>query len=87
MQQEVTQEQYAQIEAIKKQMLSKILTKDAAERLGRVRLGNPMLASQLELYLIQLYQSGQLRETIDDEKLKQILNVLVEKRQTKIKRK
>ncbi len=76
----------AQFEQMKKQLMGKILDKAAAERLGRVRVANPTLAMRLELYLMQLYQSGQLKEIINDEKLKQILNALTEKKQTKIMR-
>ncbi|MFQ6010246.1 MAG: DNA-binding protein [Candidatus Aenigmatarchaeota archaeon] len=75
-----------QLEAMKKEILRKILDKDAFERMSRVKMANPMLASQLEVYLIQLFQSGQLKETITDEKLKNILNTLTEKRKTKIRR-
>jgi len=75
-----------QLEAAKRMMLSKILDKGAMERLGRVRMANPMLASQLELYLLQLAQAGQLKETITDAKLRQILDTLVSKRETKITR-
>lgn len=82
----MTQEQTMQIEAMKRNILRKMLSKEALERLGRVRVANPMLASQLEIYLIQLFQSGQLKETITDEKLKQILGVLTIKRQTKIRK-
>ena len=75
-------------EAMKNEILRNILTKQASERLGRVRLANPLVAAQLEIYLIQLHQSGQLKEMIDDPKLKQILKVLTPKRRkTKIKRK
>lgn len=81
-------EDVKQFEALKKQTLRKILTKNALERLGRIKLANPVLATQLELYLLQIYQSGQLKGNIDDRKLKQILSVLVpKKRKTKIKRK
>jgi len=73
-----------QLEVAKKMMLSKILDNAAIERLGRVRMANPMLASQLELYLLQLMQAGQLKETITDAKLRQILDTLVTKRETKI---
>ncbi len=79
-------EQMAQFEQMKKSLMGKILDKAAAERLGRVRVANPTLAMQLELYLMQLYQSGQLKEIINDEKLKQILNALTEKKQTRIMR-
>ena len=80
--------QVAQLEAARKTLLTKILDREAVERLGRVRMANPMLATQLEAYLMQLYQAGQLKETITDEKLKQILEVLTtQPRKTKIKRK
>jgi programmed cell death protein 5 len=80
--------QAQQLEAVRKTLLTKILDREAVERLGRVRMANPMLANQLEAYLVQLYQAGQLKETINDEKLKQILDVLTaQPRKTKIKRK
>ncbi|MFZ3077195.1 MAG: DNA-binding protein [Candidatus Aenigmatarchaeota archaeon] len=79
-------QQMAQIEQMKKTLLRQILSKEALERLGRVRMANPNLATQLELYLIQLYQGGQLKGVVDDEKLKQILDLLTKKREWKIRR-
>lgn len=77
-----------ELENEKKKILGKILSKKAYERLGRIKMVNPIIASQLEMYLIQLHQSGQLKKVIDDKKLKQILNLLIpKKRKTKIKRK
>ena len=82
-----TPEEVMQIEIAKKEILRKILTKEALERLGRVKLANPTAALQLEGYLIQVYQSGQIKGQIDDLKLKEILNVLIgEARKTKIRR-
>lgn len=78
--------QAMQLEMIRKTVLPKILDKAALERLGRVRVANPMLAGQLEIYLLQVYQAGQLKELITDDKLRQILSVLTEKRKTTIKR-
>jgi programmed cell death protein 5 len=77
----------AEFENLKKEVLRKILTKEALERLGRVRMANPLVAAQIEMYLFQLYQAGKLTETIDDKKLKQILEVLTPQRKIKIKRK
>jgi programmed cell death protein 5 len=77
----------AQVEALKKMVMNKLLTKEAAERLGRVKVANPMLASQVEMYLIQIAQSGQVQGQIDDNKLKEILSLLTEKKKTKIVRK
>lgn len=75
-----------QLEMLKKTILSKILSGEAIERLARVRLANPLLASQVELYFIELYQAGKLREQVTDEKLRQILDMLTTKRQTRIVR-
>jgi len=84
----MTDKNLADFEIMKKEILRKILTKEAMERLGRVRLANPLVATQLEIYLVQLQQSGQLKESIDDTKLKEILNVLIPaNRKTKIRRK
>jgi programmed cell death protein 5 len=79
----------AEFEAMKKSIMKKVLTKQALERLGSVRLANPIVASQLEVYLMQLSQTGQIKQPIDDEKLKNILSVLMPVRSTttKIKRK
>lgn len=84
--QNIAPEQTAQIEQMKKTLLRQILSKEALERLGRVRIANPNLAAQLELYLIQLYQAGQLKGVVDDAKLKQILDLLAKKREWKIRR-
>ena len=75
-----------EIEKLKKEVLRKVLTKDAIERLGRVRIVNPVLVQQVEAYLLQLYQMGQIKETIDDIKLKQILGMLTDKKDWSIKR-
>lgn len=77
-------QQVQELERLKKIVLRKILTKEALERLGRVRLVKPQLAAQLELYLMQLYQSGQIKTTIDDSKLKSILDSLTTKKKFKI---
>ncbi|WP_297514813.1 DNA-binding protein [Thermococcus sp.] len=82
LQKKYLEQQKAQEEAIKQEMelqaqldaiMRKILTPDARERLGRVKLVRPELARQVELVLVQLYQAGQIREPIDDAKLKKIL--------------
>jgi programmed cell death protein 5 len=73
-------EQLQEIEKLKKAVMGKILTKEAVERLGRIRLVKPELAAQLELYLLQAYQNGEIKTTIDDTKLKQILDAIVKKR-------
>ncbi|GAB6101492.1 DNA-binding protein [Thermococcus atlanticus] len=82
MQRKLAEQQKAQEEAIRQEMeleaqldaiMRRILTPDARERLGRVKLVKPELARQVELILVQLFQAGQIREKIDDAKLKRIL--------------
>jgi len=79
-------EQLQEIEKLKKAVMGKILTKEAVERLGRIRLVKPELAAQLELYLLQAYQNGEIKTVIDDTKLKQILDAIVKKKDFKILR-
>jgi len=81
------QEEMKKLEELKKEILLKILTKEARERLANVRIANPKLAEQVELYLIQLHQQGLLKESVSDEKLKELLKSLIQKKETKIIRK
>lgn len=79
-------QQLKQIEMMKKQILTSVLSKEAFERLGRIRAVNQALAGQVELYLIQIYQTGKLQGKISDEKMKDILKLLSQKKEFKIKR-
>ena len=72
------------MEIIRKTILQKVLTKNARERLSRVRLVKPDIAAQLELYLIQLHQEGKLATQLTDEQLKSILEMLSAKKELKI---
>jgi programmed cell death protein 5 len=72
---------------MKRKILNTILTKDAFERLARVRSVNPQLAAQVDMYLLQIYQTGKIREKITDDRMKEVLNALSEKKDFKIKRK
>jgi len=83
---DVPPQEQEELEKIKKEALRKILTKEAMERLGRVRIVNPILTQQVELYLLQLFQAGQIRETIDDEKLKEMLTLLSDKKRRSVKK-
>lgn len=80
---EVNMEEMQRIEQLKKQILRKILSKEAMERLSRLKLVKPELAAQLELYLVQLHQTGKVK-TVTDEQLKAILGSLTSKREFKI---
>ncbi|MFH1445607.1 MAG: DNA-binding protein [Nanoarchaeota archaeon] len=76
-----------QIEQIKKQVLSVMLSKEAYERLSRIRSANPQLAAQIELYMVQIFQSGRFDQRITDDKMKEILIMLSEKKEFNITRK
>lgn len=81
---DIDPEELKKIEELKKTILKKILTREAIERLGRIRLVKPDLATQLELYLVQLFQSGKIKNEITDEQLKFILESLTSKKEFRI---
>ncbi|HLD39349.1 MAG TPA: DNA-binding protein [archaeon] len=80
-------QQQQQMEDVLKTVMSQVLDREAKERLSNLKLVKPEIAMQLEMYLAQLFQSGQLRERITDEQLVIILKKITEKRETKIRRK
>lgn len=84
MNEELNVEQLQQLEQMKKLIMKKILSKEAIERLARLNLVKPEIANQLELYLLQLYQSGKIATEITDEQLKAILESVSSKKQFKI---
>ncbi len=73
-----------ELERVKEVILHKILTKEAKERLKRIKLVKPELANQLELYLVQLYNAGQIRSVITDDQMKRILESLSSKKSFRI---
>ncbi len=79
-------EQMRQMEELKKQILGKILTRDAYERLSRVRIVNPALAGQAELYLLQIYQQGKLQDHVTDGQMRDVLRAVSAKKEITIKR-
>lgn len=68
-----------QLNQMTKALMLKILDKGARERLSTIRSVKPDVAAQLELYLMQLYQTGQLRNVVTEEQLKQILYMMQKK--------
>ncbi|MCL2141581.1 MAG: DNA-binding protein [Methanimicrococcus sp.] len=77
----------AEMDARKQELLRKILTPEARERLTTLRMSRPTLVEQLEIQLLSLAQSGRLQNMIDDEQLKQLLaQIQPPKRETSIKR-
>ncbi|KAF2131981.1 DNA-binding TFAR19-related protein [Dothidotthia symphoricarpi CBS 119687] len=60
-------------------ILSQILLPDAADRLGRIRLVKESRATDIENRLIALARSGQIRQKVTEEQLKDILGAVAEK--------
>ncbi len=81
------QQAMEELEALKKVVMLKILDKAARERLTNLKLIKPELANNLELYLVQLYQTGQLKTRITEKELVQILSMMQKKKDFKIIRK
>ena len=81
---DIDSEELKKMEELKKVIIKKILTKEAIERLGRIKLVKPDLATQLELYLLQLFQSGKIKNEITDEQLKFILESLTSKKEFRL---
>ncbi len=76
------------VDAQRQQILRGILTPEARERLGRLKIAYPDIASQVEDRIIMLAQSGRLNSMIDDATLKEILSLVApSKREITIKRK
>lgn len=79
--------QNQEFEEQKKQILRAILTTQARERLGRIKVARPEMAEEIEKQLILLAQSGRLKNKINDEQLRMLLSKLIpKKRDIKIKR-
>jgi programmed cell death protein 5 len=69
------------------EILRRILTPEARERLGRIRLAKPDIANSVEQQLIALAASGRLNRQVDDATLRQLLErVMPERREIKITR-
>jgi len=67
--------------------LRRILTPEARERLGRIRLAKPDVAASVEQQLLQLAASGRLQRQVDDATLRSLLErIMPERRETTITR-
>lgn len=80
-------EQEKQFEEQKKSVLRSILTNDARQRLGRIKIARPEVAEAVENQLIMFAQSGQLKNQINDKQLQMLLKKIIPKKhEIKIKR-
>ncbi|KAJ9202982.1 hypothetical protein DTO021D3_5794 [Paecilomyces variotii] len=59
-------------------ILNQILEPAAADRLGRIRLVKESRATDVENRLIMLAQTGQLRQKVTEDQLKELLNAVAE---------
>ncbi len=74
-------------EAERAEVLRRIMTPEARERLGRIRLAKPDVANAVEQQVISLAASGRLQRAIDDATLRALLErIMPEKREIKITR-
>jgi len=74
-----------QVEEQISHIMRQIMTPEARDRMQNIKLARPDYARQVELLLIQLYQSGRLAK-LDDSQLKALLSKISgSKRETKIK--
>ena len=63
-QQQVVEAQKKEFEEKKFQLMRRILSQEGRQRLENIRMVKPQFAEQIELQLIQLYQTGQLKGAI-----------------------
>lgn len=78
------QQQAAQLQAQLKTIMPQIITPEARQRISNIRAAKPDFAMQIELYLVQLFQAGQIKRPLTDAELRNILDKLVQKKETKI---
>ncbi|RYP26830.1 hypothetical protein DL768_011548 [Monosporascus sp. mg162] len=62
----------------RKSMLDQILHPEAADRLGRIRLVKEQRATDVENRLIMLARTGQLRQKVTEDQLKELLSAVSE---------
>ena len=87
LQEDLKEEQQKHIEEQKKLVLRSILTNDARQRLGRIKIVRPDVAEAIENQLIMFAQSGQIKNQIDDKQLLMLLKKIIPKKHDiKIKR-
>jgi programmed cell death protein 5 len=74
-----------EFESKKEEILRKILTPEARNRINTVKLVKPELINQLELQLIQLAMAGKIKEPLTDEQVKELLRSIQTTRELRFK--
>ena len=83
----VQEAEMARRDAERSEILRRILTAEARERLGRIRLAKPEVAAAVEQQLIALAASGRIQRPIDDATLRALLErIAPERREINITR-
>ncbi len=74
-QQQIGEQQQKEFTNQKYQIMRKILSQEGRQRLENIRIVKPQFAEQIEMQLIQLFQSGRLRGAtpLPDKEFKKIL--------------
>jgi programmed cell death protein 5 len=81
--QESLEEQDAQrkeFEEKRRMILRSVLSTDAKERLGRIKVARPEMAEEIENQIILLAQTGRLKNKINDEQLRMLLSKIIPKK-------
>ncbi|MGI0132232.1 MAG: DNA-binding protein [Thermoplasmata archaeon] len=74
-------------ESERAEALRRIMTPEARERLGRIRLAKPQVAQSVEQQILALAASGRLQRQIDDATLRALLErIMPERREINITR-
>lgn len=74
-----------EFELKKEEILRKILTPEARNRINTVKLVKPELINQLELQLMQLALAGKIKEPLTDEQIKELLRSIQTTRELRFK--
>ena len=73
-------EQQEEHEKQKQAIIRSVLTPEARERLGRVKVARPEVVDNIERQLIMVAQGGQLKTKITDEQLRGLLSQIIPKK-------
>ena len=76
-----------QVELLKKAVALKYMTKEARERINRIKLIKPEIAEQVESALLQAVQTGQIKDRITESQVVLILDDISSKKKFRILKK